>query len=62
MNQFKVTFKRVEAFYESKIVNAPSAEKAQEIADKLSFEGCIAFDYLAESDLIDEHICSVEKM
>lgn len=62
MRQYKVTFKRVEEFYQSILIEALDEEKAREIADKLSIEGKIEFDYLKESDLLEEHLIDVEEI
>jgi hypothetical protein len=62
MNQFQVTFKRVEAFYQTIIVEAPTLDEARGKADQLSSEGTIEFDYLKESDLLDEYIIDIEKL
>lgn len=62
MNQFQVTFKRVEAFYQTIIVEAPILDEARGKADQLSSEGTIEFDYLKESDLLDEYIIDIEKL
>lgn len=62
MNQYKVTFKRVEAFYESILVEASSEEEARHQADNLSNEGAIEFDYFKESDLLDDYILDIEKI
>lgn len=61
MNEFKVTFKRTEAFYQTITVQALTAEEARQKADKLSNEGVIEYDYFKESDLIDEYIIDVIK-
>lgn len=61
MNQFKVTFKRVEEFYQSIFVEALTEDEAREKADKLSLEGEIEFDYLKESDILEEYIIGIEK-
>lgn len=62
MNEFKVTFKRIEAFYQTITVHALNAEEARDKADELSNHGAIEYDYFKESDLIDEHILDVEKV
>jgi hypothetical protein len=62
MNKYKVTFKRVEAFYESIFVEAATDEEAREQADKLSEDGMIEFDYLKESDILDDYILDIEKL
>lgn len=62
MNEFQVTFKRMEAFYETITIQAATAEEARNAAEKLSNEGAIEYDYFKESDLIDEHIIRVEKI
>lgn len=62
MNEFIVTFKRIEAFYQPIIVNASTHEEARTKADKLSVEGAIEYDYLKESDVIDEYIIDVEQL
>lgn len=61
MNEFKVTFKRTKAFYQTITVQALTAEEARQKADKLSNEGAIEYDYFKESDLIDEYIIDVIK-
>jgi hypothetical protein len=62
MNEFKVTFKRIEAFYETITIQALTAEEARNKADELSIQGAIEYDYLKESDLLDEHILDIEKI
>ena len=62
MNQYRVTFKRVEAFYESILVEASTEEEARNQADNLSNEGKIEFDYFKESDIIDDYILDIEKL
>ncbi len=63
MSQFKVTFKRIEAYYQTIIVDAPTRKEARDKADILSCEGIIEFDHLSEeSDLLDEYIICVEEM
>ena len=62
MNQFNVTFKRVEAFYQTVTIQALTLEEAQQKADELSNEGMIEYDYFAESNILDEHILEVEKI
>lgn len=62
MNEFKVTFKRVEAFYQTITVQALTTEEARKKADELSYEGTIEYDYFTESDLIDEYIFDIEKL
>jgi hypothetical protein len=62
MNEFKVTFKRIEAFYETITVEASDFEDARAKANALSFDGAIEFDYFKESNLIDEHILDIEKV
>lgn len=62
MNEFKVTFKRTEAFYQTITVEALTAEEARSKADALSNEGAIEYDYSKESDLIDEYILDIEKI
>lgn len=54
MNQYKVTFKRIEAFYESILVEASTEEEARNQADNMSNEGKIEFDYFKESDILDD--------
>jgi hypothetical protein len=61
MNQYKVTFKRVEAFYESILVEAATVDEARDQAAKLSNEGEIEFDYLKESDILEDYILDIEK-
>ena len=60
MNKYKVTLKRLEVFYHSILVEADSQEQAREKVDRLSVEGEIEFDYLRESDILDEHIMYIE--
>jgi len=62
MNQYKVTFKRVEAFYESILVEASTEEEARNRADNLSNDGKIEFDYFKESDILDDYILDIEKL
>lgn len=62
MNQYKVTFKRVEAFYESIVVEASTEDEARDQADNLSNDGKIEFDYLKESDILDDYILDIEKL
>jgi ribosomal protein S18 len=62
MNQYKVTFKRVGAFYESIFIEASSEEEARQQADNLSDKGEIEFDYCKESDILDDYILDVEKI
>ncbi|HEX4045632.1 MAG TPA: hypothetical protein VHZ76_08205 [Gammaproteobacteria bacterium] len=62
MNQYKVTFKRVEAFYESILVEASTEEEARNQADNLSNDGKIEFDYFKESDILDDYILDIEKI
>ena len=62
MNQYKVTFKRVEAFYESILVEASTEDEARDQADNLSNDGKIEFDYLKESDILDDYIFDIEKL
>lgn len=62
MNEFRVTFKRIEAFYKTITVAASDLEDALAKADALSFDGAIEFDYFKESDLIDEYILDVAKV
>lgn len=62
MNEFKVTFKRIEAFYETITVEALTAEEARTKADILSCQGSICYDYYKESDLLDEYILEIEKI
>jgi hypothetical protein len=62
MNQYKVTFKRVEAFYESILVEASTEEEARNQADNLSNDGKIEFDYFKESDILDDYILDIEKL
>lgn len=61
MKTFLVTFKRIEAFYTDIVIEADTQEEAREIADTQAIEG-IEFDYLQESDLIDEHIYNVKEI
>lgn len=62
MNQFEVTFRRIEAFYQTIIVEASTLDEARDKADQLSLDGTIEFDYLKESDLVDEYIFDIEKL
>lgn len=62
MSQYKVTFKRIEAFYETILVDGQSTEEARAHAEQLSMNGDIYFDYCKESDLLDEHIINIEKV
>ncbi len=62
MNQYRVTFKRVEAFYQAILVTASNPSEAHEKAEELASDGAIEFDYLKESDIMDEHIIDVEKL
>ena len=62
MNEFRVTFKRTEAFYQTITVQALTIEEARNKADELSCEGKIEYDYLKESDILDEHILDIEKV
>ncbi|MHB1949559.1 MAG: hypothetical protein ACYCQI_15780 [Gammaproteobacteria bacterium] len=62
MSEFKVTFKRTEAFNSTIVIDAQTADEARSKADVLSCEGAIEFDYFKESDLIDEYILDVEKV
>jgi hypothetical protein len=62
MNQYRVTFKRIEAFYESILVEASTEEEARDQADNLSNDGKIEFDYLKESDILDDYILDIEKI
>jgi hypothetical protein len=62
MNQYKVTFKRMEAFYESILVEASTEEEARDQADNLSNDGKIEFDYFKESDILDDYILDIEKL
>lgn len=61
MNEFKVTFKRVETFYQTVIVQALTLNDARNKANTLSEEGMIAYDAFSESDLIEEYILDIEK-
>lgn len=60
MNQYRVTFKRIEEFYQSILVEASSQEEAREKAEQLSEEGAIEFDYFKELDILEEYIVEVE--
>ena len=62
MNQYKVTFKRIEVFYQSILVEASTEDAAREQADKLSDDGMIEFDYFKESDILDDYILDIEKL
>lgn len=62
MNQYKVTFKRVEAFYESIFVEAANEEDARNQADNLSNDGQIEFNYFKESDILDDYIFDIKKL
>ena len=62
MNQYRVTFKRVEEFYQSVLVEASTQDEAREKADQLSTEGAIEFDYFKESDILEEYIVEVENL
>jgi len=62
MNQYKVTFKRTEVFYQAIRVEASTPEKAHEKAELLASDGGVEFDYFHESDIIDEHIIGIEKV
>lgn len=62
MDQFEVTFRRIEAFYQTIIVEASTLDEARDKADQLSLDGTIEFDYLKESDLVDEYIFDIEKL
>lgn len=62
MNQYKVTFKRTEVFYETILVNGTTEEEARKTADQMSEDGDICFDYFKESDVLDEHIIDIEKI
>ncbi len=62
MNQYKVTFKRTEVFYETILVNGTTEDEARETADKMSEDGEIGFDYFKESDVLEEHIVDIEEI
>lgn len=62
MNQFEVTFRRIEAFYQTIIVEASTLDEARDKADQLSLDGTIEFDYMKESYLVDEYIFDIEKL
>ena len=62
MNQYKVTFKRVEEFYQTIFVEAPSPDEARQKADQLSSDGEIEFDYFKESDILEEYIVDIETL
>ncbi len=62
MNQYKVTFKRTEVFYETVLVNGTTEDEARATADKMSEDGEICFDYFKESDVLEEHIVDIEKI
>ena len=62
MNQYRVTFKRVEEFYQTILVEAATQDEAREKADKLSENGAIEFDYFKESDILEEYIVDVENV
>ena len=60
MKQYQITFKRVEAFYQTIIIETETQEEARVKADQLSFEGEIGFDYFKESDVLEEYIIDIE--
>ncbi len=62
MSKFKVTFKRIEKFYDSILVEASTKDEAREKANQLSENGEIEFDYLKESDIMDEYIVTIKKL
>jgi hypothetical protein len=62
MNQYKVTLKRVEEFYQTILIEAPTQDKARQKADQLSSDGEIEFDYLKESDILEEYIVDIETL
>ena len=62
MTTFEITFKRIEAFYETITVEATTAEDARKKADALAEDGEIIYDYFEESDLLDEYILRVEQV
>jgi hypothetical protein len=62
MNQYKVTFKRIEAFYQSIFVEASTKDEAYMQADQLSDNGTIEFDCFKESDILEEYICNIEPL
>lgn len=62
MQQYRVTFKRVEVFYQDILVEASTQDQAREKADQLSEEGAIEFDYFKESDILEEYIVDVETL
>jgi hypothetical protein len=62
MNQYRVTFKRTEVFYQDIVVEASTQDEARGKADQFSIGGAIEFDYCKESDVIDEYILEIEKI
>lgn len=62
MNQYRVTFKRTESFYQDILIDASTHEEAREKAEKLSENGDIEFDYYKESDILDEYILDVAEL
>lgn len=62
MNQYKVTFKRTEVFYQTILVDGATEEEARKKADYQSEQGKIEFDYFKESDILEEHIVDIERI
>lgn len=62
MNQYKVTLKRTEVFYETILVNGATEDEAREKTDQMSEQGEIFFDYFKESDVLEEHIIDIEEV
>ncbi len=62
MNIYQVTFRRLEAFYETIIVEALNSDEARDKACALSEEGAIKYDFREESDVIEEYIFDIEKI
>ena len=62
MNQYRVTLKRVEEFYPTILVEAPTQGKAREKAGQLSSDGRVEFDYFKESDIRGQYIVDIEKL
>ncbi len=62
MNQYRVTFKRIEKFYDSICTEASTEEEAREKANQLSINGDIIFDYSKESHILDEYIVEIEAL
>lgn len=51
MNQYRVTFKRTEEFYQTILVEAQTPDEARERIKQLSENGAIEFDYSKVSDI-----------